>query len=162
MIPKLRNMTSLYLVREDAILCLYRIGSKVVSNRYIGSAGGHFEKDELNNATKCVLRELQEELGLKPEQILNLSLRYVSLRNMDDEIRQNYYFFAELSPEVSWDLPSSEGTTRWFSLNEIAALPMPFTAKYAMLHYVQTGQYDDVLYGGIGNDNGIYLLTAVF
>ena len=152
---RLRNMASVYLRQADQILLLYRQGNSIVSNTWIGSAGGHFEKDELNNATKCVLRELQEELGLKPEQILNLSLRYVSLRNMDDEIRQNYYFFAELSPEVSWDLPSSEGTTRWFSLNEIADLPMPFTAKYAMLHYVQTGQYDDILYGGIGNDNGM-------
>ena len=42
--PKLRNMTSLYLVREGEVLCLYRIGSRVFSaSRYIGSCGGHFE-----------------------------------------------------------------------------------------------------------------------
>lgn len=152
---RLRNMASVYLRQADQILLLYRQGNSIVSNTWIGSAGGHFEKNELNNATQCVLRELQEELGLNPTQIQNLMLRYVSLRNMDDEIRQNYYFFAELSPEVSRDLPSSEGITRWFSLNEIADLPMPFTAKYAMQHYIQIGQFDDILYGGIGNDNGM-------
>ena len=57
-------MTSVYLTGEKGILCLYRVGSRVVSNRYIGSAGGHFEKEELNDPRACVLRELEEELGL--------------------------------------------------------------------------------------------------
>ena len=61
---KLRNMTSVYLTGEQGILCLYRIGSRVANNLYVGSAGGHFEADELNDAKKCVLREMQEELGL--------------------------------------------------------------------------------------------------
>ena len=30
---KLRNMTSVYLTGKQGILCLYRIGSRVVSNR---------------------------------------------------------------------------------------------------------------------------------
>jgi len=53
----LRNMTSVYFVREEEVLCLFRIGSRVANNRYVGAAGGHFEKDELNNPRKCVLRE---------------------------------------------------------------------------------------------------------
>ena len=61
---KLRNMTSVYLVNDTAVLCLYRMGSRVANNKYIGSAGGHFEKDELNDPRKCVLREMGEELGL--------------------------------------------------------------------------------------------------
>ena len=40
---KLRNMTSLYLTKDECILCLYRIGSRVANQMYIGSAGGHFE-----------------------------------------------------------------------------------------------------------------------
>ena len=49
MIPKLRNMTSLYLVRETEVLCLYRMGSRVANNKYIGTCGGHFEEAELND-----------------------------------------------------------------------------------------------------------------
>ena len=77
---KLRNMTSVYLVREDAVLCLYRMGSRVANNQYIGSAGGHFEAEELNDAKKCVLREMQEELGLKAEDVKDLKLRYITHR----------------------------------------------------------------------------------
>lgn len=41
---KLRNMTSLYLLCGNEMLLLYRRGSKVVNDLWIGSAGGHFEK----------------------------------------------------------------------------------------------------------------------
>ena len=60
-IGKLRNMTSVYLICEDKMLLLYRQGSRVVNDMWIGSAGGHFEENELNDAGACVLRELEEE-----------------------------------------------------------------------------------------------------
>ena len=47
----------------------------------------------------CVLRELKEELGISEHAIRNLVLRYVTLRRMKGEIRQNYYFFAELEAD---------------------------------------------------------------
>ena len=53
---KLRCMTSVYLSKSNKMLLLYRQGSSVVNNLWIGSAGGHFEKDELNDAGACVLR----------------------------------------------------------------------------------------------------------
>ena len=58
---KLRNMTSIYLLYKGKILLLYRQGSRVVNNVWVGSAGGHFEENELNDARACVLRDLQEE-----------------------------------------------------------------------------------------------------
>ena len=49
---KLRNMTSIYILDDnDRMLLLYRMGSKVISDSYTGTAGGHFEKDELNART---------------------------------------------------------------------------------------------------------------
>lgn len=61
---KLRNMTSIYITSADRILLLLRQGGRVVNNVWVGSAGGHFEEFELNDARACVLRELKEELGL--------------------------------------------------------------------------------------------------
>ena len=148
---KLRNMASVYLLHEDRILLLYRQGNSIVRNLWIGSAGGHFQNDELNDATKCVCRELQEELGLSFHQIENLQLRYITLRNTDDEIRQNNYYFAYLMPNNAFNLPSTEGITQWFNLNELKDLPMPFTARHVMDHYVRIGQFNELLYGGIAN-----------
>ena len=92
MIGKLRNMTAIYLIKDDKVLLLFRQGGQVVNDVWTGSAGGHFEEFELNNATACVLRELNEELKLTPNDIDKLSLRYVTLRRTKGEIRQNYYF----------------------------------------------------------------------
>ena len=88
---KLRNMTSLYLTKEDSVLCLYRIGSRVANQMYIGSAGGHFECDELNDAKKCVLREAYEELGIREEDLLDMKMRYITLRLKNGDVMVRRY-----------------------------------------------------------------------
>ena len=152
---KLRNMASVYIRKGDQVLLLFRQGSSIVSNLWIGSAGGHFEKNEFCDAKACVLRELQEELGMTEKDLQNLTLRYITIRYAESELRQNYYFFADLSDSVN-NLPeSNEGITRWYSLFDTKNLPMPFTARYMFDHYVSIGQYDTELYGGIANDTGV-------
>ncbi len=143
---KLRNMTAIYLFRGEKVLLLYRQGGRVVNNVWTGSAGGHFERDELNDARACILRELKEELGLAPEDVENLALRYIALRNTKGEIRQNYYFFADIKEEVDDNIVSNEGTCRWFPLGDILSLEMPLSAKYVMEHFCTTGRYTDKLY----------------
>lgn len=154
---KLRNMTSLYLKSGDKLLLLYRIGSRVVTDfSYTGSAGGHFEKEELNDAAACVLRELYEETGLTNNDIENLSLRYVTVRLKNNELRQNYYFFADLVNENK-ELTSNEGRLKWFRIDELKENPpeMPFTAQYVVKHYVEVGKDTDILYAGAATENGV-------
>lgn len=155
MTGKLRNMTAIYLFKGDKVLLLFRQGGSVVNNVWTGSAGGHFEPFELNDAKACVIREMQEELGLGEEDIQNLSFRYVTLRRTNGEIRQNYYFFAELKESIDDNLVSNEGMVQWFSVKEIAELEMPYTAKYVLEHYCLQGQFTNKLYAGITNENGV-------
>lgn len=143
---KLRNMTAIYLFRGDRVLLLYRQGGRVVSDVWTGSAGGHFEEDELNDARTCVLRELQEELGLNENDIENLKLRYIAFRKTKGEIRQNYYFFADIKEHVDDNLVSNEGLCKWFPLEETGSLEMPLSAKYIMDHFRETGRRTDKTY----------------
>ena len=78
---KLRNMTGIYLSCNGKMLLLYRQGGRVVSNQWIASAGGHFEKEELNDPNACVLRELREELHLNSG---------TQLQTMDRSTRDQY------------------------------------------------------------------------
>ena len=153
---KLRNMTSLYLVDDSGILCLYRIGSRVSNQKYVGSAGGHFEPCELNDARACVLREMQEELGLTESDVEGLRLRYITHRLTGGEIRQNYYFFARLKEERP--LTSTEGTLRRVPYGQIPALEMPVSAKHMILHYVREGRFTDKLYAGITEEQGTHFV----
>jgi len=155
MLGKLRNMTAIYLFRKGRVLLLFKQGGRVVSNVWTGSAGGHFENTELNDAKACVLRELTEELGLHENDLRHLSMRYVTLRRTNGEIRQNYYFFADLNEDVSENLVSTEGETRWFHLDEIGDLEMPFTAKYVINHYCTVGRWTDKMYTGITSSSGV-------
>jgi len=136
----LRNMTAIYLFRQGKVLLLYKEGGRVVNHVWTGSAGGHFEKEELNDAKTCVLREMQEELGLSAEDIQGLTLRYIALRRTKGELRQNYYFFAELKDHVDPHLSSTEGVCRWFDLADISGLEMPLSAKFVMEHYCREGR----------------------
>lgn len=148
---RLRNMTSVYITNAGKMLLLFRQGGRVVNNVWTGSAGGHFEEWELNDARACVIREMEEELGLKENQIKNLSLRYVTLRRTKGEIRQNYYFFAQLREGVDTRLASREGTARWFAYSELVKLEMPYTARFVIDHYLNTGHKTDEIYGGVAD-----------
>ena len=146
---RLRNMTGIYLSCKGKMLLLYRQNGRVVSDKWVASAGGHFEPDELNDPYACVLRELNEELGLSKSDIEDLKLRYIALRNVDGEIRQNYYFFADLKEDLYREYTSNEGISRWVDYSEVTSLPMPLTAKYVIEHYMDKGRSTDELYSAI-------------
>ena len=152
---KLRNMTAIYITKGSKMLMLYRQGGRVVNNVWIASAGGHFEVEELNDAKKCVLRELYEEIGLTEKDLIDLRLRYITLKNTKGEIRQNYYFFAELNENAKEPETSKEGTLAWVDKTELIKLDMPFTAKFVVEHYLTVGQFDKKLYGGIANRENV-------
>ena len=118
---------------DDKVLLLFRQGGRVVSNVWTGSAGGHFEEFELNDAKACVLREMNEELGLRKDDIQTLSLRYLTLRR-------------------------TKGELKWFPLNKLNELEMPYTARYVIDHYCSVGQYSDKIYTGVANENEVFFL----
>ena len=147
----LRNMTSVYLYDDnERLLMLYRMGSRAIKDSYIGTSGGHMEPDEIDDPRAWVIRELNEEVGLTVDDIENLELRYICIRNKLGEIRNNYYFFAKLK-DASKELKSNEGNLRWCTYDEVKTLEMPHTAKYMIRHYIDKGRFDKKLYVGVGN-----------
>lgn len=151
---KLRNMTGIYLTRGESLLMLYRVGSRVVAPSWCG-IGGHFEKEELNQARDCALRELFEETGLREEDISGLTFRYVTLRLKNGEIRQNYYFFGRISPEKAAGLVSNEGELVALSPEKAPDLPAPFCPPFVLRHWLEIGRYDTRLYGGAATADGL-------
>lgn len=143
---KLRNMTSVFLTDGEDILMLYRQGSRVINNQWIGSAGGHFEPHELNDAGACIARELKEELGLDGSCLRDPALRYVSLRFVNGELWINYFFFAVLPGGKGMKLSSEEGILKWFSFPEVSSLCIPPTTKHVLAHYIREGRFTRCLY----------------
>lgn len=150
----LRNMTTIYIQSENKMLLLYRVGSRVVQPSWCG-IGGHFEKEELNDPKACVLRELFEETGITESDIVNIKLKYITLRLKNQEVRQNYYFFAELQNKKIQLGECDEGTLEWVSMKDIMDRDMPFTAKECLRHYFSVGENNDKVYAGIAADSGV-------
>ena len=145
---KLRNMTAIYISQNEKMLLLYRVGSRVVVPSWCG-VGGHFEKDELNDAKAAVLREMNEEIGLSEDDLVNIKMRYITLRNKNGEIRQNYYFFADLKENAVLKTDCDEGKLEWVEYESVLKREMPYTAKQMLEHYMSTGRFDEKLYGGV-------------
>lgn len=151
---KLRNMVSLYIIHQEKMLLLYRIGSRVVPPCWCG-IGGHFEKEELNDAKAALLREVQEEIGLTEADLCELELRYITLRNKNGEVRQNYYFFAHLAPGAEVSGNCEEGILEWVGLENVRQRDMPFTAEYVIRHYLTEGHLNHKQYCGIAAEGGV-------
>ncbi len=152
---KLRNMVSLYLTAGEKMLLLYRIGSRVVKSPNWCGIGGHFEREELNDAKAALLREVYEEVGLEEKDLEDLRLRYVTLRRTDGEIRLNFYFFARLGAGGNVTDTCNEGILEWVPLPEVCERNMPYTAGYVVRHYLETGRYGDKLYCGVAAREGV-------
>ena len=154
MTGKLRNMTAIYISRPGQMLLLYRVGSRVIAPSFVG-IGGHFEPEEISDARACVLREMHEEIGLGENDLTDMKMRYVTLRLKNGEIRQNYYFFAQLCPGVQVVPQCAEGRLEWTDMEHVLDKKMPHTAWYMLEHYLHEGRYTDLLYGGVTTENGV-------
>ena len=155
---RLRLMTGLFLTRGDEVLLLYKTSGRVVKEVWCPAAGGHVEPEELKDPLTCVLRELKEETGLTTDFLTGLSLRYLTVRAGDGELRQNFYYFASPDPDRFPDdgvLTSSEGVLRWFRAEELTDLPMPHSARAVLDHWLREGRRTDSLYGGIAVPEGV-------
>lgn len=153
---KFRNMAGFYLFDGEYVLLLYRVGSRVLRTPSWRNIGGHMEICDANDPLATALRELKEETGIVREDIENIRLKYVTLRHVNHEIRQNYYFFADIkdSRKVKLDF-CSEGTLEWVKNDVLLEREMPRSSHECLRHYLRVGQFNDNIYvmvstGGLG------------
>ncbi|MDE5984002.1 MAG: NUDIX domain-containing protein [Eubacterium sp.] len=156
---KLRNMATIYIKKDNKMLLLDRIGSKVVGRSWCG-IGGHFEPDEVNDAKAAVLREMNEEIGLAENDLNNLDLRYIALRLVKDELRINYYFFADLKDDAEMNYDCDEGILEWISFDELNSKNMPYTAQKVIAHYLESGINTTDFYSVTADDEHVNIIPV--
>ena len=64
----------------------------------------------------------------------------------------------ELKDSVDENISSNEGICRWFSVDEISSIEMPFTAKYVMEHFCKEGYLTKTLYVGVASSDKVDFL----
>ena len=144
-------------------MLMYRVGSRLFTGNIWVGIGGYFEPGEMNDPKKCVLRELKEESGLNPSDIENITLKYITTRKTNDEIRQQYIFTADFKKEIAITETSStdEGELFWIPLSELFNRKMAYSNTECLKHYFSSGKNDRNIYSVVVGSDGNGLSTYI-
>ena len=132
---KQQIFASSFLTYNDEMLLMQRGLHKKYAPGMWASIGGHMESNELNNPIATAFREIGEETGVPPSEISDLELRYITIRHAEDEIRISYYFFGRLNQKPSLH-ECDEGALHWVNIKEIQNLPMTYSNKDIINHWL--------------------------
>lgn len=130
-----RHMTSVFLNNGNGqYLMLKRKRSKKIAPGLWTGLGGHIESNEYTDPYKACKREIFEESGIKEEDIMNLTLKYIMITHRNrEEIRQHYVFFGTTNKTSV--RPNSEGSLHWIDEEKLLDLEMTHTLKEVIKHY---------------------------
>ncbi|WP_179431241.1 NUDIX domain-containing protein [Microbacterium pseudoresistens] len=146
-------MASVWIHNDDSILLLLRRGSRVIEDSYVG-IGGHLEPDEFADPRRGAIRELTEEVGLTEDDLVDLHLRYVAMRDTGNELRIVYYFSTRLRDTTPPPTACTEGELHWFEYStSFETLPMPVTARLALMGWLDGGpEFDRIHFISVDRD----------
>lgn len=140
----LRNLCAAYLFREDQVLLLKRAENRKILPGYFSGVGGHLEPEEINAPETALYREILEETGITKEEITSLSLRYIVIRKIGQEIRQSYLYFGDTTATTFKN--SAEGSLFWVPKKDMPAFKHSASYRRVLEHYLAVGQYNSYLY----------------
>ncbi len=142
---KLRHMAVALLVNQNNdILFLQKGEDHHFLPGYLVPIGGHMEKEEMSDPKRACIREIREEAGLTEDDLSNLKLKYVVHRILEDEIRIQYIFVAQIN-EGAQLIESDEGKLYWKSLEQIETSKITKPIKYVCKHYFDVGKKADTI-----------------
>jgi 8-oxo-dGTP diphosphatase len=146
------NMAGAFLQNNGNYLLLLRSPNKKLAPNLWSCPGGHIETNEFNDPLETCYREIEEETGIKRENIYDLKLRYIIIRQSKNTIRQSYVYFG--STNESKLIDTEEGTLHWIPQNELLNREYTKTFTEMIKHYVYTPDLEERIIVGIaGKEN---------
>lgn len=142
-----RTMTGAFLFNNNYVLMLKRSHYKKIALApgLWSCIGGHVEPHEHRSPENSCLREIAEETGILHNEIKNLKLRYILLRQKEDELNQHYIYFGNSNTRNI--INCDEGELYWVKSSEMSSLQMPLSLKLMYEHYLQNPNSDHVWTG---------------
>ena len=157
----LQNSAGAFLKNNGKYLLMLRDSNREIAPNIWSCIGGHMETCELNDPMKTCLREIMEETGIPQENIYNLKLRYIIIRQYRNIIRQNYIYFGETN--ITELIETNEGTLHWIPENELLDKEYTKTYMEMMKHYTKTPDPENRIVIGIAGkqDNGLRMNWSI-
>jgi 8-oxo-dGTP diphosphatase len=145
------NMAGAFLKNNDKYLLMLRSPKMDFAPNLWSCIGGHIESLEINDPLKACLREIKEETGINRENIFNLRLRYIIIRQFRNIIKQSYIYFGETNETKL--IETNEGTLYWVPKNELQNKEYTKTFMEMMKHYVKKPDPNERIIVGIAENH---------
>ena len=137
----LRNTAGAYLLRGDHLLLMRRSMEKTLNPGQWAPVGGHMEAHEFERPMEACLREIQEETGITPAEIRDLTLKYLLIRQEGGRISLQY--------DKEALQPCDEGTLHWVPVTALFDRAFPVEKETLLRHYFSGGAADDRVHVGL-------------
>ena len=151
----LQNGSGAFLKNGDSYLLMKRSPDRKIAPNVWSCIGGHMENNELNNPFETCLREIEEEAGIKRQNISFLKLRYLLiLQKNKNIIRQYYIYFGETNTREF--INTNEGVLHWVKENELLEYEFSKTFSEMVEHFIENRNNfsEKVIVGITGMENG--------
>ena len=115
--------TECYIRRDSDVLFIHKGRNDMNTGKYLG-IGGHLEKGEAPD--DCMVREIFEETGIRPEELKDLKMRgVVTFINSKYEDEYIHLFEAEyIGSEDPASRECEEGSLEWVNIDKVYDLPL--------------------------------------
>lgn len=142
---KLRQLASAFLFRGDQVLLIQKNASKwqKQTKPFTAAIGGHLEPSELNDPLAACYREIEEETGLARTDIQQMRLRYILMRQKEQEIRIQYVYTGKVAKGEL--VESAEGRPMWCSLGTVPPLLTSAFLQAVWDHLMAEGRLEQEL-----------------
>lgn len=146
----IRYIATAFIRSDDDWLLMRRSDSCKIAPGYWYGVGGHIEADEFSQPAAACIREIEEESGLKAEQIEDLSLKLIAMRRSGSETVINYIFTAKArTREV---ISSEEGELFWVHTTDLTNKQMADVIKLIIERLLLTPESSEQVVVGVMND----------
>lgn len=159
---KFRNVATAFLKNDDDFLLQERVKINNSLPRYWYGVGGHLEQFELNDPRHAILREINEETGLKENEIENLKLKYILMRRQANETVINFVYFGNTTTKNV--VENDEGELYWVPQSEVLNDNHFFAdiLRLTLSHYFETGKNsNEVLVGVLNKDESANIKWSI-
>jgi 8-oxo-dGTP diphosphatase len=125
------------LFHGDELLMMKRSMTRTINPGMWAAVGGHMEQEEIGSPKEACYREIFEETGFAREDVGELTLRYILLRNKNGELRQQFIYSGHVKRRDFVD--TDEGTLHWIPLGRVLDREIPYIYRKALKHYMSVG-----------------------
>ena len=149
---EIRQMATAYIFKDDKVLMIKKSSSRLYNSEFWSGLGGHLEPNELNFPRTTCLREIFEESGIEESELSELRLKYILIRNKENEIRQQYVYFGKTMKQQL--ITSDEGELYWLDFKEMMTKHISRINREMLEHYIQHKEEQTIYVGVITIDKG--------